>query len=316
MTFPNTLSKYLHAFANLHRNANKTRGLAPHKPILLLAILHEMDTGGITVNLIPPSPELVAAFRVYWDALVPPTAGWLERMATPFRYLRQDGFWELVQNRQVIVPVSGTEYTLNQLNTLGIAGRFDDDLWQLLQDAATRNVFRQHLLTIYFNGAPLAVTPAQPSNYLQNQAQKLKQQAQAKFVKRVRESSDEEYYVRSRLFPSVIKELYDFSCCVCHLNTHLDKGATLIDGAHIMPFSEFHNNDPRNGLALCKNHHWGWDFGMWSLTNDYRILVSSQLRGAVPYIVANASIRLPNDLTYSPDPAALQWHRKKWGFSP
>lgn len=311
MTYSDDLTRYLHAFANLHRN----KGIAPHKPILLLAILHEIEAGRVTANLVLPSPELIAAFHLYWTALVPPDSGFQERMAYPFRYLRQDGFWELVARGIPVEPESGRDYTLNQLATLWDGGAFDDALWQLLITPVTRAVFRQHILTTYFNGATVTVTPAQQATYLYAQAQKLKEQAKAKFVtRRVKEPADEGYYVRNRLFPEVIKELYSFSCCVCRLNTNMGNNRSVVDGAHILPFAEFHNNNPRNGIALCKNHHWGFDCGAWSLTDDQRILVSPKLNSPVPYLIANAIIHLPTDEEFWPDPAALQWHRKRWGF--
>ena len=43
---PETLSKYLNSFGNLHRNL----GVAPHKPVLLLSILDEIDQGHIREN--------------------------------------------------------------------------------------------------------------------------------------------------------------------------------------------------------------------------------------------------------------------------
>jgi hypothetical protein len=34
-------------------------------------------------------------------------------------------------------------------------------------------------------------------------------------------------------------------------------------------------NDPRNGLALCKNAHGLFDNGLWMLTDYYRVLVAA-----------------------------------------
>jgi putative restriction endonuclease len=312
MTFPNALAKYLHAFANLHRNATSARGLAPHKPILLLAILHEIEAGRITENLVPPSAELVAAFQLYWNALVPPDSGWKSRMATPFCYLRYDGFWELVKNGNAI---DRKEYTLSQLATVCDGGMFADDLWPLLVDPITRDVLKREILNAYFNGSKANVTAEQQATYLYAQADKLRAQANARFVeKRVRESNDNGYFIRNQLFPEVVKKLYDFACCVCRQRANMGDTRSVVDGAHILPFASFHNDDPRNGIALCKNHHWGFDCGAWSLTADYRVLVSPKLVSAVPFIVENAKIHLPSAPQFHPDPVALEWHRENFGF--
>ena len=83
-----------------------------------------------------------------------------------------------------------------------------------------------------------------------------------------------------------------------------------MDGAHILPFSEFHNDDPRNGLALCKNHHWGFDIGAWSLSDSYEIIVTPKLINDLVYVENGKTIVQPKDPIYLPDPFALQWHRE------
>lgn len=49
---------------------NRANGRAPHKPVLLLAVLKAMDEGLITENRITPSAELINLFNGYWAALV------------------------------------------------------------------------------------------------------------------------------------------------------------------------------------------------------------------------------------------------------
>ncbi|WP_346189974.1 HNH endonuclease [Rubritalea halochordaticola] len=41
----------------------------------------------------------------------------------------------------------------------------------------------------------------------------------------------------------------------CGLRIRLPGGHTVVDAAHIIPFSESQDDHPRNGIALCKNHH-------------------------------------------------------------
>jgi putative restriction endonuclease len=42
-------------------------------------------------------------------------------------------------------------------------------------------------------------------------------------------------------------------------------GAAIVDAAHIEPFAETQKDDIENGLALCKNAHWMFDEGLWSV---------------------------------------------------
>jgi putative restriction endonuclease len=89
-----------------------------------------------------------------------------------------------------------------------------------------------------------------------------------------------------------------------------------VDAAHIHQFADSRNNHPRNGIALCKNAHWMFDEGLWSLDDEYRVLVAVKRfdeSGADTFLLsrkANNRILLPADPNYWPDKAHLGWHRK------
>jgi putative restriction endonuclease len=127
---------------------------------------------------------------------------------------------------------------------------------------------------------------------------------------RVRETSDSDgYYVRHALFPKVVKDLYNEACAICGLNARTEVRGGVVDAAHIMPFAEFHNDDPRNGIALCKNHHWGFDCGWFAISDDYKTVVSPQLQNRLPYITPGVTLLLPSQIQYAPATDALRWHR-------
>jgi putative restriction endonuclease len=303
------LTKYVALFEKLHRNKTKAKGAAPHKPILLLAILHEIEAGRISSNLVPLTPELVATFKALWNTLVPVDSGWNPRITYPFRYLQQDGLWELIKNDKAVTIQTALEPTLNQLISLCDGGRFPSELWGLLSDSFARSALNTHLLSFYFSGSETGIIEDQINDYLMAQADKLKAQAQAKFRAKKIVETTEEYFVRNRLFPKVIKELYSYSCCVCDISASIEN-SSVIDAAHILPFYEFHNDDPRNGLALCKNHHWGFDIGAWSLTDEYTIVVAPKLKNDLVFIEHGKPIAMPKDKSCIPIPTALQWHRE------
>lgn len=308
----NVLSKYMGLFGSLHRNINKTRGAAPHKPVLLLAVLDEIERGNIRENFIELTPELVAAFRAYWRALVPPDF-WQERIFLPFRYLVQEGFWTLVKNGMPQpTQTLGSPSSIGQLNAVADGAVLADDLWKLLQDKVAVDALRTCLLQEYFGVKLAEVQPQIPVNPIDYEVEKLKAEAQARFrARRVSEASDETgYYVRHALFPRVVKQLYNDSCAVCALSVYTENSGGLVDAAHIMPFGLFHNDDPRNGIAFCKNHHWGFDAGWYTISDEYRIVVSPQLRHALPYVTDGVLLHLPDNPQHYPAPDALNWHRK------
>lgn len=304
-----TLKKYLSAFGSLHRNKNPRLGAAPHKPILLLAVLDELAAGHIAQNLVPLDSALVIAFHQNWLARVPPET-WEEKIALPFRYLVYDGFWELTQDGRRVDEQQFSSPSIRQLQTLDGA-RLAPDLWDLLQTPMAAQALRVHLLQTYFPPDSQRWQPTAPRPALDYEAERLAAQAQSRFrTRRVQEPKDDVgYYVRHTLFPRVVKSFYDDTCAVCRLKAGA-LGGTLVEAAHIMPFAEFHNDHPRNGLALCKNHHCGFDAGWFTATDDYRLIASPYLRQeGQEYLRPGAPLYLPTRPEYAPALEALAWHR-------
>ena len=54
-------------------------------------------------------------------------------------------------------------------------------------------------------------------------------------------------------------EVYDYMCAACGLRVRLADGFSLVDAAHLIPFTISANDTPNNGLALCPNHHRAMD---------------------------------------------------------
>ena len=50
-----------------------------------------------------------------------------------------------------------------------------------------------------------------------------------------------------------------------------------MQGAHIYPKGRDGSDDLRNGLCLCRRHHWAMDAGWISIADDYTILVCEDL---------------------------------------
>ncbi len=304
-----TLKKYLFAFGSLHRNKNPRLGAAPHKPILLLAVLDEVAAGYIAQNLFPLDGALLLAFHQNWLARVPP-GSWEEKIALPFRYLVYDGFWELVQGGGRADEHQFASPSIRQLQSLDGA-RLAPDLWDLLQTPMAVQALRVHLLQTYFPPDSQRWQPPAPRPALDYEAERLAAQAQSRFrTRRVQEPKDDVgYYVRHTLFPRVVKSFYDDTCAVCRLRAGA-LGGSLVEAAHIMPFAEFHNDHPRNGLALCKNHHWGFDAGWFTATDDYRLVASPHLRQErQEYLRPGTPLHLPARPEYAPALEALAWHR-------
>src|SRR5947208_2188046 len=67
---------------------------------------------------------------------------------------------------------------------------------------------------------------------------------------------------------------YNYTCALTGYRLTTITAGSIVDAAHIHQFSDSRNNDPRNGIALCKNAHWLFDNGLWALSDDYRVVVA------------------------------------------
>jgi putative restriction endonuclease len=54
-----------------HLRINRSKGMAPHKPLLLLAIIELIEYGKLSENKIYPTPVMTSTFLKYWSRLNP-----------------------------------------------------------------------------------------------------------------------------------------------------------------------------------------------------------------------------------------------------
>lgn len=125
---------------------------------------------------------------------------------------------------------------------------------------------------------------------------------------------------REARFRLTVVPAYNYTCALTRYRLVTVDSGSIVDAAHIHQFADSRNNHPHNGIALCKNAHWMFDEGLWSLDDDYRVLVAVKRfdeSGAGEFLLslkANSRILLPADPNYWPDKTHLVWHRKHHGF--
>ena len=119
---------------------------------------------------------------------------------------------------------------------------------------------------------------------------------------------------RSRAFRQHVLKAYNNQCCVCNGSLVDLLKVYETEAAHIVPKRLSGSDDIRNGLGLCRKHHWAFDRGMFGINDDYRVMVPD----AISSIRENASlgdykdalIQCPREVTLAPHRVALDWHRK------
>ena len=84
--------------------------------------------------------------------------------------------------------------------------------------------------------------------------------------------------VRDQGFRKAIVVLYDHRCALCGIRILTPEGHTIVEAAHIVPWSESRDDRPTNGLALCRLCHWSFDEGLMSVGASYEVLVSRRVR--------------------------------------
>lgn len=281
----NQLSYYLQKFSHLRTDrtnswTDATLGNAPHKPFLLLSVLDLFAQSQITTNIIEITPELGELFAGYWSKVMPPERH--GNLTLPFFHLRSSGFWHLIARpgQETVLQNIHQVDRLSQLNKLVLGACLDENLFRLLQSSDTRNALRIVLIQTYF--AAEYHTPLLQLGELNLQTFVYSQQLVDQARKQVKETigKDDSYQpnVRDQGFRRAVVRIYDHRCALCGVRMLTSEGRTAVDAAHIIPWSISHNDDPHNGMALCGLCHWTFDQGLLSVSEKYKIILSSELR--------------------------------------
>lgn len=317
----NNPSDYINAFTNLRSDASRTRWSeltkhrAPHKPLLLLAVIDMFGQESIRSNLIELTPDLGETFTLYWSRVMPPDQR--ANIALPFFHLQSDGFWHLVPRpgKEAILAATQKTASVTYLRELALGAKLDDGLFSLLRDEESRNVLRAVLIETYF--APelqrglyeQSTINAEAFVYSEELLERVRQHRQAS-------ASDElKPTVRDQGFRRAVVAAYDHHCAMCGIRMLTADGHTVVDAAHIIPWSISHKDDPRNGMALCRLCHWSFDEGMLGVSARYVVIASPQVtvgRNVPQHVpsLAGLNIVTPVDPLFSPDLDALKWHRQ------
>lgn len=309
------LAYYSECFSQIKVYKNqKQGGEALNQPVLLLSVIDLIAQGLIRDNLIHSSDELINTFKKYWTLL---TSDPFESsdFALPFFHLknRKPKFWYLKFSEQYD---GGRPQTINTLRQAIDCAKIDDELFYLLKDTDARKELIDTLITAWFLSSQKQLDDILNINQsLQNSSLGELENLELPNAEQQPKIYLRKSFVREAFFRKSIVHLYDYRCAFCRLKVTRTLKQSIVDGAHIKPFSEFYDSQVNNGLSLCKNHHWAFDKGWFTIDNQYKIIVASDLEEESPY---NRSMKefqgefilLPTTEQYFPRLEAIQWHRK------
>lgn len=309
------LRHYMERFAHLRtdksmqRWTENTKFRAPHKPLLLLTVLSQIEGGSLKTNRIYPSPELALDFRQQWARVLEPSPS--ASFVLPFFHLRSEGFWHLVAvpGKQDQLHTARTLSGASQLHELVDYATLDSELFALAQSATDRAALVAVLVETYFVGD--AQSAIREQVYISAQAAIYSEQLLNHITTL---GTNLQPNVRSQGFRRAVIRAYERSCAFCGIRLITPDWRVVVDAAHIIPWSHSQNDDPCNGIALCKLCHWTFDAGFLCISDDFCLHGSPQLR-VTPNLpeqvirLTNRRIIGPRDESLWPSQSSLAWHR-------
>ncbi len=299
----------------------RTAPNAPHKYCMLLAVIDLARAGGLTENAVFYGPDILDRFTSYFAVAAGPNDH--AKPYYPFFHLskelrdRSPSFWHLV-------PLKGREIQLGNMTTARSHkeitenieyAKLDQPLFELLQHDYAQDVLSETLSDQLQRGhseLKAMMNHLATLGKISRYERILRQGDTASDLKARDMSSNPSQLVRDPAFRRVVTQAYDYRCCATGLRLILPDGAAMVEAAHLIPFSESHDDDPRNGVALTPNMHWALDRNLIAPTPAFVWKVSNQIDDRVPDFqelsrLNGRKLFLPPQSSLWPKQEALEW---------
>ncbi|MCC5808585.1 MAG: HNH endonuclease [Opitutales bacterium] len=303
-TASNPPAFWLGKLANLNVARTAERGIAPHKPLMLLTVIDLIELGDIADGWVRYDVRLVSRFRDYWE-LVRERQRNQPEIPMPFHALggEKDRIWERFTTDGQPSKAKAT----TRLCSL------DSKLFACFQDPGFRREARKTLVTLYFTPREQVMLCARLGLPVPQTAeiQALREEA-AEFKARQKAGRD------SR-FKSDVLSGYYFTCALTGYRLDTET-SSIVQAAHIHQHARSGNDDPRNGLALTPDAHWLFDQGLWTALpkgDDFIIHVAvGRFKESSPHgrLLADFHARplhFHEHARLRPVPDFLAWHRER-----
>ena len=241
-------------------------------------------------------------------------------MSYPFYHFETANFWHLKEQPEIPHQKGRIVSSVKRLRELYIGACLDDDLFLLLIMESCREKLREKLLTNYFAESVQILLREQA--YVNRDASRygadLLAMADTSPAYLCDNREDEQIItkVRSQGFRKAIVGLYEHRCALCGIRMLTPEGHTIVEAAHIVPWSTSHDDRPQNGMALCRLCHWAFDEGLMGVGDEYEVLVSKTVRQDNNFpghmeTLSGRGIFKPKGGEYWPDMGSIKRHRKK-----
>ena len=276
--------------------AKDRKGMAPNKPLLVLAILDLIEVGLVGADgLIHKDAQLNLRFRSY-SPICAPRRGNAIDLNLPFRHLASDGIYTHVGDCERVV-------------------RLDPLLLVWFMDPRFRQEARRRIVATYFPAdEQVALFAALGMPVPSSDEISEVRQDQAAYKVQISRGRDARFKV------SVISG-YHFTCALTGYRLIASKSTYVpLEAAHIHAHSRRGPDTPNNGLALTPTAHDLFDAGLWTIDDNLRIRVAhsdiaeSILPGGSHFKLSDlhdCPLSFAPQATLRPDPTHLAWHRRE-----
>ncbi len=130
-----------------HLSVNKKGGQpAPHKPLLLLAVIDLVECGIIKSPQIELSEALITAFKLNENRYTRGIVHFKPNIGMPYYHMSGEPFWRLVPKVSANAPSS---YAIPTLRNFYKCAVIDHELFELMQVPATAQQLRKVLIDTY-----------------------------------------------------------------------------------------------------------------------------------------------------------------------
>jgi len=309
-----SLDLYLGKLRRLNVNVAGGRA-SPHKICMLLAVFDLARSGALRENRIDYGPALLERYATYFDAVRSEhdhANPWF-----PFFHLKgrlrggDASFWHLraKPGREAILEAMSTATSPRQISENIDCAYLDPELFELLQEPSAVGALSATLAERWFDRGLQDLQAVVGRTREIGDYERLLRGATGE-APRVAEATPA--YIRDPAFRRVITEIYDYRCAATGLRLVLPDGAALVEAAHIHPFSEAGDDDPRNGLALTPDMHWAMDRWLIAPDTDFRWRVSRRLDSRIPDCrvltdLEGKPLFLPREPRMYPKREAIEW---------
>jgi putative restriction endonuclease len=276
---------------------------------MLLALLELAESGALQENQVRFSPALLEPYARIFALVAGP--GDHPNPYFPFLHLRSEGFWhpQPLPGREVALETMRSARSRSDIESNIAFVRLDEGLFAQLADPAARAALREALIGHWFPGRRPALeallAQLAPSNTYERALRAAPGSVHL-------DPAAYDVPTRGRAFRRAVLDAYDYRCAASGWRIILPDGTAMAEAAHLVPFAESGNDDPRNGIALAPSYHWALDKGLIAPGPDMCWHVSGVLDPRVPdnralLDLEGKSLLLPRSQRYRPSSDALQW---------